>query len=161
VASTLFEANNNNMNALEAGLLLITFAAAIGVIVWGSIMSGRWMKRDRILQLGERVCLSADDFWEQFYAASGLPRGRAEEVLKLISEAAEIPQGMLRPQDRFRVELRPLQKKWGSLDDTGFSMIVLTGALEKKYGVRIDLGRINTVDDYIRVACGSDAIPLG
>lgn len=94
-----------------------------------------------------------DDFCSQFYPGEDLPRERILDVLKNLSEALEIPAGKLRPSDRFLVELAPLKDTWGSVDDTDFSLILLTGRLQKRDGVRIDMKTVKTIDDYIRAAC--------
>jgi len=108
-----------------------------------------------IAKLGERRTLTMEEFWDEFYSRSGLPRGRAEQVLDLLSEAVEVPVGKLRPSDRFLVELAPQKGIWREMvDDSESSVILLALRLEKKYGVHMDLKGIKTVDDYVRAACG-------
>ena len=117
------------------------------------------LQKDRLKRLGEREFLSMDDFCSRFYSGEGLPRERILEVLKDLSEALEIPAGKLRPSDRFLVELAPLKKTWGSVDDTDFSLMLLTKRLKKKHGVPIDMKMVKTIDDYIRAACSLPSNP--
>ena len=111
------------------------------------------LQKDRVKHLGERQLLSMDDFCSQFYSGEELPRERILDVLKDLSEALEIPAGKLRPSDRFLIELAPLKNTWGSVDDTDFSLMLLTKRLEKQCGVPIDMKTVKTIDDYIRAAC--------
>ncbi|MHB8734772.1 MAG: hypothetical protein ACYC6M_05655 [Terriglobales bacterium] len=117
------------------------------------------LQKDRVKRLGERELLSTDDFCSRFYSGEDLPRERILDVLKDLSEALEIPAGKLRPSDRFLVELAPLKSTWGPVDDTDFSVMVLTNLLERKYGVRIEMKTIKTIDDYIRAACSLPSNP--
>jgi hypothetical protein len=117
------------------------------------------LQKDRVKRLGERDLLSMDDFCSRFYSGEDLPRERILDVLRDLSEALEIPAGKLRPSDRFLVELAPLKSTWGSMDDTDFSVMLLTKRLEKKYGVPIDMKTIKTIDDYIRAACSLPSDP--
>jgi hypothetical protein len=117
------------------------------------------LQKDRVKHLGERQLLSMDDFCSQFYPGDNLPKERILDVLKNLSEALEIPAGKLRPSDRFLVELAPLKNTWGSVDDTDFSLILLTERLQKRDGVRIDMKTVKTIDDYIRAACSLPSNP--
>lgn len=117
------------------------------------------LQKDRVKRLGERELLSMDDFCSRFYSGEDLPRERILDVLQDLSEALEIPAGKLRPNDRFLVELAPLKNTWGSIDDTDFSLMLLTKRLEKKYGVPIDMKAVKTIDDYIRAASSLPSDP--
>jgi hypothetical protein len=111
------------------------------------------LRKDRVKHLGERQLLNLDEFCSRYYPSEDLPREHILEVLKELSEALEIPAGVLRPSDRFLVELAPLKDTWGAVDDTDFSLILLTERLQKRDGVRIDMKTVKTVDAYIRAAC--------
>ena len=106
------------------------------------------MKRQKIKRLGSRTMMSGSEFYERNYASAGLPRELVLELLDGLGNALEVPPGLLRPSDRFQVELAPL-KGWGAMDDR-LDLYDLMTRVEKKYDIKLRPSEIETVDHYIR-----------
>jgi hypothetical protein len=131
-------------------IVVICLVSLVAALTWFFAVAERDFKRDKIRRLGRRQLLEEDEFWREFYAGSGLEKDRAQDILNRVSDALEIPLGLLRPGDRFRVELAPLSNTWGTNDTSHMSMILLTEGLEKELGTRINMKEIETIDDYVR-----------
>lgn len=113
------------------------------------IFSGSGLKRRKIARLGSRPALSPTEFYQNFYAESGLSQSSVIEILDHVTNCTGIPIELLRPQDRLQVELAPI-KFW----ELGFNFLELKMALhqaEEKAGRILDYRYIRTLDDYIRV----------
>jgi hypothetical protein len=95
----------------------------------------------------ERSCLSEDEFFERFYATSGIHKELLVEIVNHIAHEIGLPAGILRPADRFDVELAPTK---GTEWDSGYAILVYEiQRLAKNKGIIIE-GKIATVDDCIR-----------
>jgi hypothetical protein len=116
-------------------------------------MLDRFLRKDRLKHLGERECLEFEETYSRFYQSEGLDRECVRFILLKLSEALELPLGVLRPTDRFAVELAPLKNTWGVIDDTDFSLIVMTDLLRKNQGITIDLRKVPTIGEFVRAAC--------
>ena len=122
--------------------------------------------RGKMARFGDRKPLESDDFYEKFYADSGLPRALVLELLQEVGDSVEIVPTLLRPQDRILVELSDLK----SLKPADGGLAEVTFAAQrrqKKLGVTVDITKIQTVDDYIRrfgaleVSTRNSVPPLG
>lgn len=120
----------------------------VALFVWGVFFSTSHMKQQKIKQLGTRTMMSMDEFYASFYAESEIPKELVAELLAGLGKALELPPGLLRPGDRFAVELAPL-KGWGPNDDR-LDLYDLLNQMEKKFKVKVDVRKINNVDGYIK-----------
>lgn len=77
-----------------------------------------------------------------------IPRDTVEEALGIISIAADVPVGMLRPHDRFDKELAPVR---GWEFDDGLAQLewALKDRAQSKEAMN-DLPRMETVADFVR-----------
>ena len=116
-------------------------------------MLNKLLQNDKLKHLGRRECLQFEEIYSRYYESEGLDRECVRFILAKLSEALEFPLGVLRPTDRFAVELAPLKNTWGAVDDTDFSLMVMTDLLRKNHGITIDLRVVKTVGEYISAAC--------
>ena len=135
---------------------MVAALLAFGAFLYSQVAGTRELRRKRLLQLGDRSPIEFDEFWSRFYFSSRLQRDRVEYIRKQLASALEIPAALLHPDDRFAVELRPPKNRW-VVEDSAFSLLVLTRTLEKKYDRHVDLRSVKSVDEYIRAFCE----PLG
>ena len=98
--------------------------------------------------------MSPGQFFEQFYADSGLPRELVLSLLDEIAAATEVPASILRPGDRFAEELAPV--KGYEFDDGLVELKWIAERRERMLEVKLDLEEIRTVDDYIRTMAKLD-----
>ncbi|MGH7267051.1 MAG: hypothetical protein ACREMB_19695 [Candidatus Rokuibacteriota bacterium] len=92
--------------------------------------------------------MTADEFYERFYATSGLPKHLVTATLRSLAAALEMPEATLRPGDRFGEELKPV-RGW-ELDDGTVVLSAELTDLAERAGIAIDLQNVSTLDDYIR-----------
>lgn len=131
------------------GLLIIMCGVALVVsLVWLFLFSTRHMKGEKVRRLGDRQAMSSNEFYETYYLSTALPSKLVSELVNRLGEALEIPPGLLRPGDRFEVELAPL-KGWSFMDDR-LDLFNLMSELERKYKIQIDRSGTETVDQLIR-----------
>lgn len=124
-------------------------AAVIGILLWVVFYSNRYISNQKVARVKHRTPMTPDEFYDTFYAQTALPKDVVLQLLKEVANAIEIPATLLRPQDRFEVELRPV-KGW----EVGDGITDLTYWLEwreKKYAVTLDPAKIRTLDDYIKI----------
>ncbi|PYV31774.1 MAG: hypothetical protein DMG22_15575 [Acidobacteria bacterium] len=121
---------------------LLGFALALPWVIWGPKYNRR-----RLARIGDREAIAPKEFYRRFYAGSSLSEDVVVKLLNEVAEAAEVPPGLIRPDDRFDDQLAPT-RNW---DD---SLVELIWAMEDRAKrlriARTDLRRIATVDDYIR-----------
>lgn len=130
------------MNTLLLTLLFLVLFAT------GAYFHHRWLRQRKITRVSTRAPLGPDQFYEKYYASSGLPKRVVLQLLKEVANASDIPVPLLRPEDRFTVELAPI-KGW-EFDDGLVELSWLTEDREKRFAGKVDLSKIQTVDDYIR-----------
>lgn len=111
------------------------------------VVKPRWNRR-KITRLGNRQAMTPTEFYETFFADSGLPEEIVVELRDEIGCSVEIPPELLRPQDGFRVELAD-DLTWG-IDGGEAELMFAAERRQEKWGVRVDLAKIQTVEDYIR-----------
>jgi hypothetical protein len=95
-----------------------------------------------------REPLLADKFYEQFYLSSGLDRALVIELLEHVAQEVRIPAELIRPDDRFAVELAPGR---GNEWDSGYAILLHELASLARKRKRPITKPIATVDDYLRV----------
>ena len=107
----------------------------------------RWNRR-KIARLANRQPMTSTEFYETFFADSGLPQEIVVELRDEIGCSVEVPSELLRPQDRFLVELVD-DLTWGI--DGGLAELTFAAQRrQKRLGVRVDDAKIQTVGGYIR-----------
>lgn len=92
--------------------------------------------------------MAPTEFYKTFFADSNLPQELVVGLRNEIGCSVEVPPELLRPQDRFLVELAddPTRGIDGGLAELMFA----AERREKRLRVRVDLASIQTVGDYIR-----------
>ncbi|MCG6552539.1 MAG: hypothetical protein L7F77_09445 [Candidatus Magnetominusculus sp. LBB02] len=65
------------------------------------------MRNSLAIRFSDRAELTPDEFYQQYYEKSGLPKNLTIETLNLMARALSIQAGLLRPTDGFTVELKP------------------------------------------------------
>ena len=83
-------------------------------------------------------------------AEPGVPRELVLELWEEVAGFADVPKSLLRPDDRFAVELAP-EKGW-ELDSEMGSLGLALRRRAYKTGAAVDLGEIHTVREYIQEA---------
>lgn len=129
----------------------VTFWGVLLVAVVALVFGQRAMARKKRARLENRTNLGEREFYELFYAGSGIPAEIVCALILEVSNATGIPPGKLRPTDRFASELSP-PKGW-EFDDCiahiHWNVASLVRKL-RKTGLEIPEPKITTVDDYIR-----------
>lgn len=92
--------------------------------------------------------MSHEDFYTCYYEGKGIEKTLLIELLEHIAFQLSVPAGMLRPQDRFSVELAPIKgEEW----DSGYGILLYEiQQMAKKKNVSIQK-KVETVDDCIRL----------
>ncbi|MBF0487352.1 MAG: hypothetical protein HQK98_04260 [Nitrospirae bacterium] len=125
----------------------------VGVLFYFIIreLDGTIPRKRRFL---DRAELSPDEFYQQYYESSGLPKDKVIEIRNFIAHEIEIPAALLRPTDRFSEELKP--DAFSNFDD-GLAVVEMElDYILRKKGLR-QAPDIKNMDDYIRciIALGS------
>jgi hypothetical protein len=124
--------------------VIIVVAAGIGAALWEFLV-----RRRRRLAFADRIDMSMDSLFEQYFASTGVQKSVVEHALAEIANAIDLPVGKLRPTDRFERELAPAQG-WEYDDGIG---IVAALAEKRLSGLPPDVRpRIETVEDFVRLA---------
>lgn len=133
----------HQLNAVFFFLVLILALA----LVW----YGMRVSRKRLLRrFANRPDIIFDEFYSKFYASENLEKDLVEELLNHVAAEFDLPVLKLLPTDRFDAELAP-DKGWNWDAGHGILSIELQ-QLAKKKGETIDLNKIITIDDYIKIA---------
>lgn len=130
--------------------------AILAFVTVGIVVITRHSNRRVVSQLGNRKPMPPDEYYRAFFGEAGLPKEVVLKLLEQLGVALDVDPTLLRPDDRFKVELAPLMTS-GLFDDGGAELTWLAEEREKKYGVTIDLGKIETLDAYIMTLGGIDA----
>lgn len=132
------------------GQMKIATVILVIALLLASYIDG--VRRSRLIakrRFADRRPISFYEFYSSFYGKSGLDRELLREILEHVGNELELPVEMLRPTDRFSVELAPLKGwEWGSGHAILESEI---RGLARKKGRAIDMARITTLDDYLRL----------
>jgi hypothetical protein len=130
------------------GVLQIVF---LGVVVIGGLaymyFAERRAKRKRETPFYNRSDLSEEEFFLTYYRDTKIKKKTVSDVLRVISDATEIPTTKIRPSDRFDREFALTR---GFDFDDGISEIshFLKGKMNQM-GIS-EMPRLYTVDDLIR-----------
>ncbi|KWT82910.1 hypothetical protein [Candidatus Magnetominusculus xianensis] len=122
---------------------IVFFIMILLAITW-FMSHGDKARRKRFLG---RVELSPDEFYQQYYESSELPKEQVIEILNNIARALAIPAVVLRPTDRFTEELAS-EPGWEYDDGLGLLEWEVYSLLRKK-GSKLQ-SDIKNIDDYIR-----------
>jgi len=147
------------MNMLRNYLTLILTGAAVALaVVIGFFRLMRTVRKTKVARLSERRPLTADEFFANFYLTAGLSKQDVVALRAEIASAIEVPVGLLRPEDRFSVELADC-KGMGPMDG-GLAELTFSAERRKKTSGRdLNISTLKSVDDYIRAFARPDAIP--
>jgi hypothetical protein len=102
---------------------------------------------DMAMNFELRDSLSPDEFYERFYASSGLERELVVELLTHLAQELRIPIEKIRPEDRFAVELAPRK---GDDWDWGYGLLLYELKSMARRKKKVVSHKIGTVDDYLR-----------
>jgi hypothetical protein len=97
-----------------------------------------------------RARVSIEQFAKTYYSQTDIPQHVIRDALQRIEMATDIPAELLRPTDRFAIELAP-PRGW-EYDD---GLITFSAQLRRDAaaaGVDLRFENVNTIDDYIHVA---------
>ncbi|SRR5713101_841985 len=136
--------------SFKALLEMVVILCGIGFfacLIWVGVFSHRYIRNQRLKRFKGRSSLTPDEIYQQFYSSSGIPKTVVLDVLKEISEATEIAQGLIRPTDRFDIELAPA-KGWEEMDDASLELKTYA---EKLGNRTVSLSKVHTVRDYIEL----------
>ncbi len=128
-------------------IFLTTIIILILVLVWhGMVDSKKRLSR----RFENRPDITFDEFYSNFYKTSNLEKHLVEELLNHVAAELDLPVLKLLPTDRFDTELAP-DKGWNWDSGHGILSIELQ-QLAKKKGQELDLKKIQTLDDYVKIA---------
>lgn len=122
-------------------VFFIALAVALG-ITWLHIQTGR-----KAIKIREREDLDCDTLYSRYYADSGIPQEYMLELWYEVADALKVPPGLLRPDDKFGIDIGVWTFTSEDLDYLGELAIKRARIV----GVSIDLQIIKTVDDYVRM----------
>ena len=83
---------------------LLGFALALPWVIWGPKYNRR-----RLARIGDREAIAPKEFYRRFYAGSSLSEDVVVKLLNEVAEAAEVPPGLIRPDDRFDDQITVFQ----------------------------------------------------
>lgn len=111
-------------------------------------MFGKFNKM-KMQRFRQRQPLNDDEFFAKFYSNQGLSKRDVLALRQEIAAAIEIAATLLRPEDRFMVELADVKGR-APVDGGLAEMTVCAQRRIKATGRNVDISRLQTVDDYIR-----------
>jgi hypothetical protein len=114
----------------------------LGLATLGGVCYVRYQEAQVIRR---RPRQDADSIYATYYASSGIPKNEFIEIWREIAGALNIPDGKLRPEDRFGKDIgRYLitSEELDTLSECGLKRA-------REHGLSIDF-KINTVDEYVR-----------
>lgn len=120
-------------------------------LVWSCISAVSEPRRKKAARFKGREALAADEFYNQFYAETGLSKAVVLELLQEVAKSVEVDPNLLRPSDRFKSELADID--FGTMFNLDGGLFELTSRAEmrlRKLGAKVDLSRLLTLEDYIR-----------
>jgi hypothetical protein len=134
---------------VNGSVLALLVIAVIGVVAWIAVRSGFYSAKTRRSRFQDRPLLEDELFYERYYSSSGLPKSVVISLRHELASAFNIDAAKLLPTDRFLEELSVV-RGWEHVDDAPDEVFLLNRDLEKRLGVKIPLGDLQTADDYIR-----------
>lgn len=112
------------------------------------LFAERYIRRKKLKRFHGREPLEEAEFYNLFYAQSGLPKALVVQALRDVASTLNLPQGKLRPSDALYDDLGPV-KGFEYDDELNLLEDFVHGKL-KKLGADADLGKMSTLDDLIR-----------
>ena len=100
--------------------------------------------------ISSREDLSLDEIYERFYGAEGFDRSAIFDIWQEIAGNLEVSVGKIRPSDRFGKEVGGYLVTSEKLDALGLA----AKKRAKKYGIKIEISKIASIDDYVRSFSG-------
>jgi hypothetical protein len=125
---------------------LIPIGAAVAISIWLGLETWRMLRRKRH-RFKERLALPVTSV-RALFPATHLSAVEFEDFLNFVARATEVPLQLLRPGDRFDVELKG-EKGWEFDDGVGR----LPEAIKKRFGGNIedyDLRRTRDLSGLLR-----------
>ncbi len=130
------------------GILQIIF---LGIVVIGVLaylfFAERRAKRKRGAPFQDRPDMTEEEFFHTYYGNAKIQKQTVSEVLKIISDATEIPLAKIRPSDRFDREFA--LTRGFDFDDGISEMSRFLKSKMKQVGIS-EVPKLYTVDDLIR-----------
>ena len=116
--------------------------------ILGRLVEG--LRRIRVpANLRNREALSDDEIWSKFYKGTDLDRTDVLELWSEIADCLRIDKGRMRPSDSIARDLtldRVIQPRIEDLTEAATSRA-------RRRNKRIDLGQLETVQDYVNEFC--------
>jgi hypothetical protein len=129
--------------------ILILVLLLLGLSVALSAHTMRDGSRVRRQRLKDREELPMDDIHAGYFASRGLPPELVYELWCEVADGLGVPPGILRPSDRFDLELAPVEQ-W----DDDLLQVQWAGERRlKRSGIKADLSEIRTLGDYVEFFC--------
>ncbi len=126
-------------------LLIVLVTALVAAGVWFVPWMGRRLKQRRVAQ---RPRLAPEDFFQSYYADSGLAREVVLLLLRDLERATGIPAGLLRPADHLWDGATLDESLYDSLQ--AIELETALDELRELTGRRLKVADLETVDVYIR-----------
>jgi hypothetical protein len=125
------------MQAVVIGVLLAIVLIGFGVVV---------QRRNRLPSvLAARPALSIDEIQRLFFSDLDVAPELFSVWWEEVADAFEVPPGLIRPVDRFGVEL-PFRSFFGTTDED----LMLRKTLREHAGSAAELSKLSSVEDFIR-----------
>lgn len=138
---------------------VLLLAGTIGGVAVLAVLAVREMRRLRLQRFAGRESWSGSEFYEAFYAGSGIKQEVVVEARDYVAKVLNVPPSLLRATDRFDSELAP-PKGWETPLISDLAYLKRYGIIVDKLRVRPVWRTIQTLDDLIRdVAAGVSAGP--
>lgn len=126
--------------------MLWVFAILVGLGAMGFAIP-RYLHRRTIKNLSTRPSLSEAEIYSEYYASSGVSQREFAELWHEVAGALAVPPELLRPGDQFG---KDVGSSWIVSDELD-ELARIGRARAKRLGLHVDLSRVKTVDDYIRL----------
>lgn len=108
-------------------------------------------QRNARVRLGERIALTDEEVFRQFYTPSDLDFQEVAELWHEISKVLKVPVGRLRPSDRFGADIGTYWITSEELD----ALSETARQRASRQGIDVDFATIKTVDDYVKCFAGA------
>jgi hypothetical protein len=129
---------------MEAAVFFVTMALA----VVGYFYAERKAKLKFARRFRGREELGVEQVCQLFCTNGFTDTHLARELIEYVAGELEMSPGLLRPTDRFEVEMKPLR---GWVFDSARTTLLLDLAhVARQQGKQLDISGIKTLDDYIR-----------
>jgi hypothetical protein len=123
--------------------LAIWIPVGVGAALLGGVYYLRY-RESRALR--RRPSLSYDAIYSTYYASSGLPKDEVIEIWGEIAKVLNVPEGKLRPDDRFAEDIARYLITSEELD----TLYECGRKRARELGFNINFPDIKTIDEYVR-----------